>query len=45
MKKRRGKMTFEFFNDESSYVLKKSITPEVQARIMARLGRSAFGID
>lgn len=39
IKKRRGRMTFEFFNNETGYVLKKRVTPEARAKITARMGR------
>ena len=35
-------MTFEFFNDESGYTLKKIVTPEAQAKIVARLGKTTL---
>ena len=38
------KMTFEFFNDESAYTLKKTVSPEAKAKILARLGRVTLKI-
>ena len=37
-------MTFEYFNDESGYSLKKTVSPEAQAKILARLGRTGLRI-
>lgn len=37
-------MTFEYFNDESGYSLKKTVSPEAQAKILARLGRAGLKI-
>lgn len=43
--KKKGKnMTFEFFDDEVGYALKKTVSPEAQAKIMARLGRATMRI-
>jgi|GEM_PF-357171 len=38
------KMTFEFFNDESAYTLRKTVSPEAKAKILARLGRVTLKI-
>lgn len=35
-------MTFEFFNDESGYTLKKTVSAEARAKIVARLGRATL---
>ena len=37
-------MTFEYFNDESGYSLKKTVSPEAQVKILARLGRAGLKI-
>lgn len=37
-------MTFEYFNDESGYSLKKTVSLEAQAKILARLGRAGLKI-
>lgn len=40
--KKGENMTFEFFNDESGYTLKKTVSAEAQAKIVARLGRATL---
>ena len=35
-------MTFEFFNDESGYTLKKTVSAEAQANRVASLGRETL---